>query len=103
MPTLEKLQRETPGSGSFDESLVVPVFAGTDFTWSKGSGSSTTSRLGLQRFPKSFYIKSHRSTAQLKFVADGTRNEANEFFDGEGSAFISETGLQVMIWVGDNV
>jgi hypothetical protein len=54
--------------------------------------------LELTEFPRDgFYILSHRSGEIRFFSPDQETMEANEFFDGEASAYICK-GLKVQIW-----
>lgn len=77
-------------------------FSGSDFTWKRGAGFSTLVRLGIKGFPSDFTIRSSKTGALRTFISDHVTNEANEFFDGEGSAYISTDGLvKVQIWAGE--
>jgi len=80
----------------------LPVFSGDDFKWKKGRGHSTLSRLSVHghSFPRSFYIRSPKSGKTMLFETDNTTMEANEFFDGEATAYHDAAGLgiKVQIW-----
>jgi hypothetical protein len=79
------------------------TFAGADFNWRKGRGSSTTARLGLAHFPDNgFAVRSHRTGAIQSFIRDDATTLENEFFDGEASAYMTPDGrVKVQIWIGE--
>lgn len=64
-----------------------------------------TGEKAKERFLKQgFYIVSGRTGRKVRFIVDGLTNEANEFFDGEAMAYVSDDGfVKVQIWIGDNV
>ncbi len=68
------------------------------FDWKNGRGHSTLSKLGLKNFPKSFSIRSTRTGVIKTFVINDYVMEANEFFDGEATAY-HDGKNQVQIWV----
>lgn len=106
MPDWNKLQRETPGNPNFDRSLEVPTFGADLFKWKRGRGHTSTGKLGIPYFPKhGFYIKSSKSGKTLRFSYDSAVNEANEFFDGEATAYAADdgSGIKVQIWLGETV
>lgn len=75
-----------------------PTFSTKDFTWKGNRGTTHLSVLELTEFPRDgFYILSHRSGETRFFTPDQETMEANEFFDGEASAYICK-GLKVQIW-----
>lgn len=77
----------------------IPTFPSSYFDWKNGNGRSTIGKLGLDRFPGQFYVKSRRTGAVQLFLNDAETMEANEFFDGEGSAYFSPGGIaKVQIW-----
>lgn len=75
-----------------------PTFNGQLFTWKGNKGTSNLGLLGLTEFPRDrFYILSHRSGEVRLFEPDHDTMKANEFFDGEASAYVCR-GLKVQIW-----
>lgn len=80
--------------------MALPVLDGSRFRWKNRKGSSTLVELGLSEFPrKGFYIKSHKTGGLQLFLPDGETMEAQEFFDGEASAYFVPGGfITVQIW-----
>lgn len=78
--------------------MAPPTFSSADFEWHAGKGTMTLERgLNTTRFPDRFYIKSARTGETRLFVSDAQTMEENEFFDGEGAAYISGD-VRVHIW-----
>lgn len=101
MPSYEKLLRETPGTPEFE--AANPTYMSDRFRWAKGKGHATLEELGLagaKQFPKSFYIESVRTGAITLMVEDRETMLANEFFDGEATAYHSrdDERITVQIW-----
>lgn len=82
---------------------VMSDFLGSDFTWKRGAGFSTTARLGIDEFPRDrFTIRSHKSGTVQTFHRDDATILENEFFDGEASAYMTPDGrVKVQIWIGE--
>lgn len=67
--------------------------------WVKGKTSATLGELGLSSFPKEFEVISARTGATRRFSEDSEVQVANEFFDGEATAYISSCGrARIQIW-----
>ena len=72
--------------------------SGDQFTWdkAKGTGSTFASDLQWDKFPQSFYIKSHK-TGETKLFLANERIESGEEF--AGYRYISPgQGLEVTVW-----
>ncbi|PZR78224.1 MAG: hypothetical protein DI537_42400 [Stutzerimonas stutzeri] len=79
--------------------MSIPTFSSADFDWNKGRGSTTVGRLGLDRFPVSFYVRSERTKQVRLFLSDAETNAENEFFDGEANAyFVPGADVRVQVW-----
>jgi len=78
----------------------LPTFEGRSFDWNAGNGCGSLSKMGLKSFPhEGFRVLSHRSGQELTFVNDRERNEAHEFFDGEGMAFRAiDRDIKIQLW-----
>lgn len=78
----------------------LQTFSSSAFTWKNRNGVSSIGKLGIREFPRGgFYIRSERTKQVQLFLPDGETNEANEFFDGEASAYFSPGGhAAVRIW-----
>lgn len=79
----------------------LPVYSSKEFDWARNNGTTSVERLGITQFPKNgFYIESANTKQQRLFMYDAEVMEANEFFDGEASAyFCPGGGFTVKIWV----
>ena len=79
----------------------LPVFESHSFDWMKRHGYSVVGRLGLRDFPRrGFKVRSQRTGEVRLFVEDTELMVANEFYDGEGMAFMSPVGdFRIMIWM----
>ncbi len=74
--------------------------SGRYFTWANSRGTSTLERIGISNFPIGFSVKSHTGVVKT-FVPDHEVMEANEFFDGEASAYRStDDTVSILIYVG---
>jgi hypothetical protein len=77
----------------------IPTFSSNYFDWPKGRGRTTLGKLGLDRFPASFYVRSERTKEVRLFLSDAETNEAHEFFDGEATAYlVPGSDAKVQIW-----
>lgn len=77
----------------------TPLFNSDVFTWKGNQGTATLRALGLSEFPRQgFRIQSMRSSDIRMFEPDIETMEANEFFDGEASAYVSGS-FKVQIWL----
>lgn len=78
----------------------LPTFSSGKFTWHKGKGTASLSDLGLFAFPADgFYIRSIKTGKRMLFVPDTETMVANEFFDGEASAYhIPGRDIEAHIW-----
>lgn len=75
----------------------MDTFSGNLFDWKRGIGHTTLSKLGLNKFPKTFSIRSERTGITKSFCVDADTMEANEFFDGEATAY-HDGEHKVQVW-----
>lgn len=77
----------------------LPIFSSDLFDWKRGVGYTSLSRLELQTFPRDgFRVRSAQTNAIRLFRTDDVQMEANDFYDGEGYAFISDESIRIHVW-----
>lgn len=74
-------------------------FFSEQFSWRNGRGMGQSDELGISTWPHEFTVVSHRTGRELTFRQDRKTNLDNEFFDGEGCAFLSvDDRVKIQIW-----
>lgn len=67
----------------------LPTISSKKFTWKGREGSADCRDINCRVTTAGFYIQSARTGQKMLFLYDHATMEANEFFDGEVTAFMS--------------